>query len=139
MDHARKSRRRSSSTEHRSRKYDSRSYGHSDERGHSMRRDRYRKYSRSRSPHDHYNSVIKKENVKDGLHKSPYQISTNHHHNENGKRRYTHEEEFFDKRRQERELLGIQDCHIWAKSPLREELVIIFITSLFIALGMFLD
>lgn len=81
--------------------------------------DRNYRYSRSRSPYK------RKDITKNNFYKSStYRESSINRHQKDSKHRHTQEEEFFDKRRQERELLGIQDCpHIWSKSPLREELV----------------
>lgn len=116
MERSYRSRRRSSSTE---RKYRRDKNESTDRNGHSYK-ERYIKRSRSRSPRK-YNDSQRRYRSKDDYSKSSMHDA---HQKENSKHAYNREEEFFDKRRQERELLGIQDCpHIWNRSPLHEELV----------------
>ncbi|XP_022906185.2 NKAP family protein CG6066 [Onthophagus taurus] len=81
----------------------------------SLRRSKEHKRSRSRSGTRHRDEKYSEHN----LYKS----------RENGfDRKFKHhsksqEEEFMEARRQERELIGVQDCpHIWGKSPTMEEI-----------------
>lgn len=100
----------------------SRSADRSRRSSHSIDRNR----SRSRSRYtDRLDRSDRRSRDSISRHKEPSGADSHDRKSHHGRRSYSHkneEEEFMETRRQERELIGIQECpHIWGKSPERPD------------------